>query len=35
MRDSSDEEEIQLPKRIRKGDTENLNEKKNDNISGE
>ena len=28
MRDSSDEEEIQLPKCGRKGDAENLNEKK-------
>ena len=28
MRDSSDDEEIQLPKFGRKGDAENLNEKK-------
>ena len=35
MRDSSDEEEIQLPKCGRKGDAENLNEKKKGNISEE
>ena len=28
MRDSTDEEEIQIPKCGRKGDAENLNEKK-------
>ena len=33
VRDSSDEEEIQLSKCGRKGDAENLNEKKNENIS--
>ena len=33
MRDSSDEEEIQLPNCGRKGDAESLNEKKKENIS--
>ena len=35
MRDSSDEEEIQIPKCGRKGDAENFNQKKKDNNSEE